>query len=151
MPSEVFNYVKDQRIGVLAVEMLDGSPHAATVHFAYIENPFVLYFKTSNDTKKTEPLLEKKMTRASYVVGSNEGNMQTLQMDGIASIISPDEHAIFDTTFHGRFPEKVKKEPDPKAVFIKFTPTWWRFTDWTLPKGKTVLISTEYTNKYFKG
>jgi len=36
---KILDYLKDQRVGVLAVEMLDGSPHGATVHFAHTEDP----------------------------------------------------------------------------------------------------------------
>lgn len=140
MPPEVYNYIKDQRVGVLAVEMDDGSPHAATVHFAYTEQPFVLYFKTSSETRKAQPLVSKRTVRASYVIGANEAEMKTLQMDGYIENVGPEEKPVFEETFHGRFPEKIKKEPDPKAVFIKFTPTWWRFTDWTQPGGKIVKL-----------
>ena len=41
--SEIAEYLKEERIGVLAVEMLDGSPHAATVHYSYHEKENIFY------------------------------------------------------------------------------------------------------------
>lgn len=139
MPPEVLDYIKNQRVGVLAVEMMDGSPHAATVHFAYTEQPFVLYFKSENKTKKAQPLNSKQKVRASYVIGVSEAEMKTLQMDGFLERVSPEEKPVYDTVFYGRFSEKTKKDADPTAAYLKFTPTWWRFTDWTLPQGKTII------------
>ena len=49
MDNSVIEYLKTQRVGVLAVEMPDGSPHAATVHFAHTESPLVFYFETNRD------------------------------------------------------------------------------------------------------
>ncbi len=141
MHQEIFDYLKTQRVGVLAVEMLDGSPHAATVHFAHTEDPFVFYFETYRDYRKAEPLYGRDVTRASFVVGSDERNMKTLQLDGTVVLLKSEEKAVFDSIYLGKFPEKVKKSEDPKFVFFKFTPTWWRFTDWTAPQGKIVLLS----------
>jgi general stress protein 26 len=141
MNPELFAYLKTQRIGVLAVEMPDGSPHAATVHFAHTEDPFVFYFETYREYRKAEPLLGKENTRASFVVGSDESNMKTVQLDGVAQLLKPDERMVYDAVYLAKFPEKKKKAEDPKFVFFKFTPTWWRFTDWTTPEGKNIWTS----------
>ena len=39
MTPEIINFINSQKVCVLAVEMPDGSPHAATVHFALAEGP----------------------------------------------------------------------------------------------------------------
>ncbi|MES2930679.1 MAG: hypothetical protein V4665_02765 [Patescibacteria group bacterium] len=39
MNKEIIDFINRERIGVLAIEMPDGSPHAATLHFAVHENP----------------------------------------------------------------------------------------------------------------
>ena len=44
IPEEVINCINVQRVGVIAVKMPDGSPHGATVHFAYKLNPLTLTF-----------------------------------------------------------------------------------------------------------
>ncbi len=138
---ELVEFLKTQKVGVLAVEMLDGAPHAATVHFAFTAEPFILYFETNSETRKAEPLVKHGKTRASFVVGSNEKSKITLQLDGTVSVVTPEEKAEYDAAYFGSLPEKVKKNSDPKALPLKFTPTWWRFTDWTTPEGKKMWLS----------
>ena len=141
MNQEILDYIKSQRVGVLAVEMLDGSPHGATVHFANTENPVVFFFETYRDYRKAEALYGREITRASFVIGSDENNMKTLQLDGTIQLLKTEEMGIFDDVYLGKFPNKKEKSKDPKFVFFKFIPTWWRFTDWTKPEGKIILTS----------
>lgn len=140
MNQSILDYIKTQRVGVLAVEMFDGSPHAATVHFAHTEDPLVFYFETYREYRKAESLFGRDKTRASFVIGSDESNMKTLQLDGIIELLKPTEE-VGESIYLGKFPEKKEKAKDPKFVFFKLTPTWWRFTDWTNPEGKTILLS----------
>ncbi len=143
MPKEILGYLNTQRVGVIALEMLDGSPHGATVHFTHSENPFVFYFETYREYRKCEALFGKDKSRATFVVGVNETDMKTLQLDGIVELIKPEEKEVYDKFYFDKFPEKLEKSKDPKFVFFKFTPTWWRFTDWKTPNGKLILCSTD--------
>ncbi|MBX4199016.1 pyridoxamine 5'-phosphate oxidase family protein [Candidatus Parcubacteria bacterium] len=138
---EALEYLKTQRVGTLAVEMLDGSPHAATVHFAHTEEPLAFYIQTGTDCRKSEALLKNGSTRASFVVGSDESNMKTLQLDGVAKVANEGEEDHFMEIYLGKFPSKEGKVKDPEALFIIFTPTWWRFTDWKTAEGKKIWIS----------
>lgn len=142
MQQEILDYLKTQRTCVLAVEMMDGAPHAATVHFAHRDNPFVLYFETNRTYRKAQPLFGKKETRASVVVGSTESNMQTLQLDGIIRLITPEEKETYESTYLGKFPEKKEKSQRPDFVRFLFVPSWWRFTDWT-GREKKILTSDD--------
>src|SRR6201995_3196191 len=105
MDENIFEYLDTQRVCVLAVEMPDGSPHAATVHFAYAKEPLEFVFKTERSYRKVEPLLEKDEVRASLVIGMQEEEMKTLQMDGIVSLTDHPEHI---NTYHGKFTDKNK-------------------------------------------
>lgn len=137
MIPEILEYLKTQNVGVLAVEMLNGSPHGATVHFAHTEEPLVFYFETYRDYRKAEPLYGREQTRASFVV-TDEVNMKTLQLDGVVELIKTEEKEKYDSVYFGKFPGKLEKSKDPKFVFFKFTPTWSRFTDWKTPEGKKI-------------
>lgn len=128
---------------MLAVEMLDGSPHGATVHFAHTDDPLVFYFETNKAYRKSEPLLGKKITRASMVIGTDEKNMQTFQSDGIVRLLKNEERAMFDFVYLEKFSEKKQKTRDAAFVPFVFVPTWWRFTDWTTPQGKMILTSDD--------
>jgi uncharacterized protein YhbP (UPF0306 family) len=138
---EAVEYLKTERIGVLAVKMLDGSPHGATVHFAHTEEPLEFLIQTGTDCMKSEPLLKNGSTEASFIVGQDENNMKTLQLDGIARVATENEEDSFMDTYLGKFPSKEERVKDPEAVFIIFTPTWWRFTDWKTPEGKKIWSS----------
>ncbi len=139
--SEALEYLKTQKIGVLAVELPDGSPHAATVHFAHIEEPPVFYFETYDDSIKAKALLERPSSRASLVVGSSLADLRTLQVDGVVQLLTDEEKGIFESVYLEKFPEKKEKATETKFLTFKLTPTWWRFTDWTTPEGKTVWLS----------
>ena len=139
MNQEIIDFLNTERVGVLALEMPDGSPHASTVHFAYADGLF--YFETNRDYRKSEALFSRTESRASFVVGLSETVMKTIQLDGIARLVTPAELLKLKEVYLGRFPEKVKRSDDPKTVFFTFTPTWWRFTDWTAPEGKRIVTS----------
>lgn len=143
MKTKILTYLQSQRVGVLAVETADGSPHAATVHFAHQETPLLLYFETSTTSKKGEAILHQGSTRASFVIGSDENNMKTLQLDGEVRVITDQEKDNFDKIYFGKFPHKAEKAYDAEQLCLVFKPTWWRFTDWTTPKGKEITLSTD--------
>ncbi len=135
LPIEAIEFLESQRTGVMAVKMLDGSPHGATLHFAYKADTATFIFLTSPSYRKAEPL-RKGDTPASFVVGASDGVMKTMQLDGIAKLEDSEE---IRNIYFKRFPDKLGKKPDD--IFFTFTPTWWRFTDWTAPKERRILLS----------
>jgi uncharacterized protein YhbP (UPF0306 family) len=143
MQKEILDFINSQRICVLAFEMLDGSPHASTVHFAFEDKSGTFFFETYNIYRKGEVLLKKDLVRASVVVGFDESKMKTLQLDGEARLIKSEEKAWYDGVYFGKFPEKKEKALDPKFLFFSFTPNWWRYTDWTHKDGKAIITSDD--------
>ncbi len=139
MKPEILEYLRSQRVGSLAVEMMDGSPHGSTVHFAHSDDPLMFVFLTERGYRKAEPLLQKEVTRASFVIGASEAEMKTLQMDGEALLLDSETQYLQDIYFD-KFPEKREKYGGPEDFFFCFKPTWWRYTDYT-PTGKTVVLS----------
>ena len=141
IPPEIFTYIKSKRVCVVALEMPDGSPHAAAVHFAHIEEPLTFILQTSLKSKKGEAFLNKDSVRMSLVIGVEEvpGNKEkTFQLDGVARIVKEDESHFIETYFE-KFTEKNGKHATD--IFFLVTPTWWRFTDWSRPEGKTIYNS----------
>jgi uncharacterized protein YhbP (UPF0306 family) len=141
MNPEITTYLKSQRVGVISVLMPDGKPHGATVHFAYSEEPFTFYFQTFNASRKAQSFINGQKSGASFVIGVDESTMQTMQLDGDVELISPEEKEACEAIYLGKFPEKSERAKDPKAVYFKFTPTWWRFSDLKRPEGKLILTS----------
>lgn len=143
MNQTILDFLKTQRTCVLAVEMLDGSPHGATVHFAHSDDPFIFYFETNKQYRKVEPLFKNGQTRATVVVGTSEDIMKTLQMDGVLQLLPDSEVDTFNAIYLGKFPEKTEKSKNSDFVRMVFTPHWWRFTDFTGPNGKVILTSED--------
>jgi len=138
MNREILDFLKKKRTGVIAVQMLDGSPHAATVHFSHIENPFTIIILTSPSYRKLEPL-RVGATKASFVVGTEEEkNQKTFQLDGQALLA---DTAELRQAYFCKFPEKLGKHPED--VLFVFKPTWWRYTDWSKPEGKIIINSKD--------
>jgi uncharacterized protein YhbP (UPF0306 family) len=145
MNQNIIEFIKSRRICVCAIEMLDSSLHAATLHFAATADGSMFFFSTSPESRKGQALSGREVSKASVVVGFEESNMKTLQMDGEARLMENDEAALFKETYFGKFPEKAKMFPD--NIFVVFIPKWWRFTDWTGPEGKTIWLSTDESDK----
>ncbi len=141
MPKEIIEYIASERVGVISVEMLNGSPHAATVHFAHNDEPLRFIFETERTYRKSEPLLKNAKTRAALVIGFEEGpKAKTLQLNGEVQVTKDIKHR---DTYLKKFSEKADKAENPDVLFFTFTPTWWRFTDWGRPEGKTIITSDE--------
>ncbi len=135
---EMLEYLKSQKVGVIAVQMLNGVPHGATVHFAHQDKPFTFIVLTETSYRKAEPLLKNPSTPATFVVGTSEEAGKTLQLDGIAALT---EDEVYKEAYFSKFPNKREKYEPPADIFLVFTPTWWRYTDWKTPQGKQILTS----------
>ncbi len=139
MQKEILEYLNTQRTAVIAIEMLDGAPHAATVHFAHTEEPVIFLFETEKAYKKAEALLGRESSRASLVIGTTEADKKTLQLDGTVQLLTDSEENL-KQLYLKKFPEKEKKSRDGKFIFFKFVPSWWRYTAWKL-EGKVIYSS----------
>jgi len=135
---EALEYLKIQRVGVIAVEMMDGSPHGATVHYVNSENPLIFYFETNREYRKAEALLGREKSRATLVIGFSDEEAKTMQLDGFVELLKPEEKEFFDTIYFDKFPEKKTKKYGGTPIFFKFTPTWWRYSNFKTPEGKKI-------------
>lgn len=137
MIKDVLDYLSTQRVCVLAVEMPDGSPHAATVHFAFDEESETFIIMTNPAYRKHEALA-KGVARASMVIGTSEGDTKTFQLDGVVCL---SDNENFLNLYLEKFPKAA--HIFKKDVLFTFSPTWWRFTDWARPEGKTIFTSAD--------
>lgn len=128
--SRITDYLQKERIGVLALELQDGSPHGAVMHFAHSADPFILYFATSSKSRKAQAFLGKTEVRATFVVGVVETVFETLQIDGVVrALASEEEESRFNEVYLSRFPEKADHVKNPGALRFLFVPEKWKFTD----------------------
>ena len=139
MKENILNYLNFQRIGVLAVQAIDGSPHACVMHFSHIEDPLQFIMLTSRDSKKCEAIAANGKSKASLVTGANETDMKSFQ--AVGDIEFTEDPTIMDAYF-AKFPEKWDKySPGGHDAFLIFTPTWWQFTDYKADEGQRITKS----------
>ena len=137
MPQEIIDYINTEKVGVLAVQMLDKAPHAAAIHFAHSTDPFVFYFETGKGTMKAQSVLKNGSTKASFVL-SNVEVMKTLQLDGDVALTNDQ---LIKDIFFAKFPNKKTSYDPDKHILLIFKPTWWRFTDFKAEGGKRIISS----------
>ncbi|HXH26957.1 MAG TPA: hypothetical protein VNG90_03600, partial [Candidatus Acidoferrum sp.] len=68
--------------------------------------------------------------KASVVVGLSEEEWITLQMDGeVAAITDPAQLEAAQAIHYAKHPNSAQYKDDPETMFLRFTPNWWRYTD----------------------
>jgi general stress protein 26 len=139
----IANFLSKHAICALTTLLADGAPHAAALHFSHNPAPFEFYFLTKNTSRKAGGLQDAESVMAAVVVGFSEEELITLQLDGEVSIIK-DEIELDDVrrNYFDKHPGSKKYENDKAYIFLKFTPTWWRYTDYNT-KPATILAGEE--------
>lgn len=128
MNEEVISFLNKNKIGVISV-LLEEGIHSATVHYSHKLDPFKIYIQTSNTTLKAKPFLNGEIGKGAFVIGFSEEEWLTLQMHGnIRVITDANELQEVYKIHYSKYP-KSEKYKGPKTVFLEFTPTWWRYTD----------------------
>ncbi len=140
MTQEIEDFLTTSRIGVLAVLLKDGSPHAATVHYSHQNKPLTLYVSTRGNSRKCEALSDNNSIKAAFVIGFSEDDMLTLQMDGDVRKATSEELEAIYTLHYKKHPHAEQYKDKPETTFLIFTPTWWRFSDYS---GTTPRFVTE--------
>ena len=141
MDQKILDFLASHRVCSLTTLLSDDSPHAAAMHYSHKDEPLELYFSTENTSRKCQALLNGKTTRASVVVGFSEEEWITLQMDGeVQAILDKDQLEKIYKIHYPKHPSSEKYKNDPATIFLKFTPSWWRYTDYNT-KPPTIISS----------
>lgn len=131
MDSRVLNFLTKHRVCSLTTLKTDGAPHGSALHYSHQEKPLELYFSTENTSIKCEALLSGNSTKASVVIGFSEDEWITLQMDGdVKAILDSKELKRIQKIHYAKHPDSAQYKDDPVTIFLKFLPTWWRYTDY---------------------
>jgi general stress protein 26 len=139
----IANFLSQHGICSLTTLLPDGSPHAAALHFSHSAGGFEFTFLTKKSSRKAAALLNGGSVRGAIVVGFSEEELITLQLDGEVVLVS-DEAELHEIrrSYFAKHPSSKKYEGDPAYAFLKFTPTWWRYTDYNT-KPATILTAEE--------
>ncbi len=131
MKEKLAQFLTTHRVCSLTTLLPDGTPHAAALHYSHTEDPLTLYFSTEKSSRKCQGILNGESVMGSVVIGFSEEEWVTLQMDGEVTAVSDDAvlkkaHAIH----YSKHPNSEKYKDDPETLFLAFSPTWWRYTDY---------------------
>lgn len=125
----VLDFLEKERVCVLATLLSDGSPHTAALHFSAQADPICLYFSVDSTSRKYQGLLEADTIKGSITVGFSEVDWITLQMDGLVEKVDSGDLARVQKIHYAKNPGSEKHKDIPTTVFIKFIPTWYRYSD----------------------
>lgn len=123
----VKNFISSHRISVLSILTSESAPHASALHYAWDKNTNSFIFFTRIDTIKYKTL-EKQQSQASLVIGFSEEEFVTLQFHGEVKLITNENN--LKEVYFAKYPNIREHEKDVDAVFLKFSPNWFRYTDY---------------------
>ena len=128
MYPEVEKFLQKHRIAVLSIIDAEGYPHSAAMHFATNGIPFAFYFRTDKSSHKNQALVNGAEAKASVVIGFDEKEWVTMQMEGHAHIaMLPDEQQEAEILYFKKFPNAEK---GGHLVTIIFKPIFWKYIDY---------------------
>ncbi len=124
-------FLTSHRVCSLTTVLKDGSPHAAAVHYSHHPDPLELYVSTEKTSRKCQALLDGHPTKGSVVIGFSEEEWITLQLDGdVQAIVDPSELRTVHALHYAKHPDAEEYKDDPVTIFLKFIPSWWRYTNY---------------------
>lgn len=130
MDNRITEFLSKNHICSFSTVLPDSSIHAAALHYSHSDNPLELYLSTDNTSRKCQGLLNGETQKAAVVIGLSEEEWITLQLDGEVQIVSDKgEVEAIQKIHYTKNPGSEKFKDDPATVFLKFTPKWWRYTD----------------------
>ncbi|HKV74211.1 MAG TPA: pyridoxamine 5'-phosphate oxidase family protein [Gemmatimonadales bacterium] len=104
-----------------------GAPQAAVVGIV-VSDRFELFFDTLGDTRKAQNL--RRDARVAFVVGGPaDGELGTVQYEGVADEPSGEALAALTALYLSRFPDGMVRQSWPGLTYFRVTPTWLRYSD----------------------
>ncbi|HYK08540.1 MAG TPA: pyridoxamine 5'-phosphate oxidase family protein [Candidatus Eisenbacteria bacterium] len=130
MDQKVINFLTKHRVGALTVVNINGTPHAAVVHYAHTTDPLRIYILTEKSSKKAQGLLLGETQRAAFVVGFSEEEWVTFQAEGNIKMVLG-EKALQDAQaiYYLKFPNAKHITTNSNLILLEFTTTWWRYSN----------------------
>ena len=126
---ELLRYLRTRRYAVEASVTLGGAPQAAIVGIA-VTDAFELVFDSLETSRKMQNL--RANHRVAFVIGGTDGSDErTAQYEGIAD--EPRGVALdrVKQQYFRVFPDGRDRERWPGITYVRVTPVWIRFSDYS--------------------
>ena len=125
--AELLSFMRRREHVVQASRSLAG-PQAAVVGVV-ISDEFEVFFDTFESSRKAQNL--RKDPRIAFVIGGSEpGDAQTVQYEGIADEPTGAELLRLKELYFARFADGPTREHWPDITYFRAKPSWIRFSDY---------------------
>lgn len=122
-------FVSRNNVSVLTTLLDNGQPHSSALHFAFSVEPFYFVFLTEKNSRKCQNLVAGVPSASSLVVGFDESDMETLQLEGFVEILSGNALEDGWKIYTSKYPLSRSTIDSKMYVLLRFIPNWWRYTD----------------------
>ncbi len=129
MDTRIVDFTKNNRVSVLTTVLPDGTPHSAALHFASSDDLESFVFWTERNSRKCGHFEIGENYKASLVIGFSEEEMKEFQLEGEVKVVESEELEKVYKIYHSKFGGSEGFEGDENDVLLKFTPKWWRYTE----------------------
>lgn len=121
-------FVESARVSAISTVTSNDGPHVTVMHHSCLRSPFrIIYSADKGSTKYANVLVNSK---SAVVVGWSEQDWITVQLRGTTTAVTdPDELILAKIRHYAIHPNSRKFEHDPSTVFLKFEPSWIRYSD----------------------
>jgi general stress protein 26 len=122
---EIFQFVKQEQLGVLATLGENAQPEAALLGFA-VTPQLEIVFDTVKSSRKYPNI--KRNPRVAWVIGCTTET--TVQYEGLAQELEGEELTRYKKVYFATFPDGPARESWPGIVYFVVRPKWVRFCDY---------------------
>jgi general stress protein 26 len=122
---EIFQFVKQEQLGVLATLGENAQPEAALLGFA-VTPQLEIVFDTVKSSRKYPNI--KRNPRVAWVIGCTTET--TVQYEGLAQELEGEELVRYKKVYFATFPDGPARESWPGIVYFVVRPKWVRFCDY---------------------
>jgi general stress protein 26 len=130
--TDLLNFLRKHRLGVLATVSPAGEPEAAVMGVA-VTDELELVFDTLDATRKCENL--RKFPHIAFVIGWDAEI--TVQYEGIADEPKGAELDRLKRVYFAAYPDGPARQSWPGITYFRVRPVWARYSDFN-PGGKIV-------------
>ena len=126
----LIEFLRQHRLAVEASVSPDGAAQAAVVGFA-VTDGLELVFDTLASTRKAANLRQN--PRLAFVIGGlDAGDERTVQFEGVADEPTGSELERLKEAYYRVYPDGPSRLAWPGLIYVRVTPTWVRFSDYTV-------------------
>jgi pyridoxine/pyridoxamine 5'-phosphate oxidase len=123
--AELYAYLREQPLGVVATASPDGTPEAAVVGIVVSES-LEVFFDTLASSRKARNL--GRNPRAAFVIGWGD---RTVQLDGVVDTPTGDELMRLQALYFARYPDGGDRLANwPGLTYFRLRPHWARHSDY---------------------